>query len=204
MAFWWGIGCKYSTSGAENFVSCHLQVRLTSYSSKLMDSLTICSIRFEHFTDQQDSIPKKIPETQTTPAMSDAPVQNIIKQDPENEKIPSYVEIPRQIHQPARFNSVFVTPPKIRPDPDLPFWQAANEHETPIWGWTVVNHANNGIQFFLKDGTFYREVRMNRRTGLDFPEWLPFDPPKRSEENKSWDVVQLARFVSTLVNKEGY
>ncbi|KFA76871.1 hypothetical protein S40288_10082 [Stachybotrys chartarum IBT 40288] len=29
-----------------------------------------------------------------------------------------------------------------------------------IWGWVLVNYANQGIQLFTQNGTFYRKVRL--------------------------------------------
>src|SRR5947207_3224784 len=47
-----------------------------------------------------------------------------------------------------------------------------------IFAWIVINYANSGLQFFLPDGTFYREIRIGGVRGTNSStKWLPFDPP---------------------------
>ncbi|KAK2465641.1 hypothetical protein APHAL10511_002185 [Amanita phalloides] len=61
-------------------------------------------------------------------------------------------------------------------------WRPATEYENPIWGWLVVNYVDNGLQVFLPDGTFYREIRMggNDGTSVGPDSWLPFEAPENS------------------------
>lgn len=113
-----------------------------------------------------------------------------------------FVQIPPQINQLSRLNSVFV-----KPDPDYaklgpPFWKPADEWENPIWGWVVVNYANLGIQLFLRDGTFYREVRKAGPLGSQTePEWLPFSPPTHGDlQAKDPAIRQLQLLVQKLGN----
>ncbi|KAK2459770.1 hypothetical protein APHAL10511_008202 [Amanita phalloides] len=58
-------------------------------------------------------------------------------------------------------------------------WRPVTEYENPIWGWLVVNYVDNGLQVFLPDGTFYREIRMGGPDGtsVGFDNWLPFKAP---------------------------
>lgn len=113
-----------------------------------------------------------------------------------------FVQIPPQINQLSRLNSVFV-----KPDPDYaklgpPFWKPADEWENPIWGWVVVNYANLGIQLFLRDGTFYREVRKAGPLGSQTePEWLPFSPPTQGDLQPNDPAIrQLQLLVQKLGN----
>jgi hypothetical protein len=145
--------------------------------------------------------------------------RNINEKDPKCE----YVQVPPQINQPARLNAVWAMPVEEKkkaappvpppsqvgdpnPEPETPFWRAANDWDQPIWGWVVVNYANFGLQFFLPSGAFYREVRRAGPTGaLASPEWLPFqkpDNPDGADRGGSADggvaARQLARLVETL------
>lgn len=58
-------------------------------------------------------------------------------------------------------------------------WLPVTEYDNPIWGWLVVNYVDNGLQVFLPDGTFYREIRLGGPEGTSsgIRAWLPFDPP---------------------------
>lgn len=107
-----------------------------------------------------------------------------------------FVQIPPQINQLSRLNSVFV-----KPDPDYaklgpPSWKPADEWENPIWGWVVVNYAN------LRDGTFYREVRKAGPLGSQTePEWLPFSPPTHGDLQPNDPAIrQLQLLVQKLGN----
>jgi hypothetical protein len=94
-----------------------------------------------------------------------------------------FVQIPPQINQPARLNSAFMIHDK-RSDTstDYSYWRPVTEWENPIWGWIVLNYVDYGIQIFLPDGTFYREVRIASPTAKvttsTSGKWLPFDAPK--------------------------
>jgi hypothetical protein len=76
-----------------------------------------------------------------------------------------YVQLPPNLNQDARINAAFLTRDEPTPDQPLPPWRPALEWESPIWGWMVVNYVEEGIQFFLPDGTFYREVRLGGVNG---------------------------------------
>lgn len=129
-----------------------------------------------------------------------------------------HIQIAPQINQPARLNSCFVTltaadkpnPNQAPKEKGIAPWRPVDEWENPIWGWVVVNFPNSGVQVFLPDGTFYREVRFGGPHGVQTsPPWLPFEPPKAqaatstdpSDEN-FWKLSQLRRFVDQLANRD--
>lgn len=141
---------------------------------------------------------------------SNPDLPNIVERDDKDEehkKRSEYVQVPWQINQLARLNSSFVIPyawdvkqPKIRPlNDDAPFWRPVNEWENPIWGWVIINYANFGIQLFLPDGTFYREVRFaGPNKSLTSPEWLPFSPPSDPRLDTNPKMLQLKLLVDKL------
>jgi hypothetical protein len=100
-----------------------------------------------------------------------------------------FIQLPPQINQNARLNAEFVTAATIDLQRPLAepvseqakpksYWRPTTEWENPIWGWVVANYADYGIQLFLKDGTFYGEVRIGGSNGaLNSPKWSPFEPP---------------------------
>ena len=100
-----------------------------------------------------------------------------------------FIQLPPSINQPARLNSEFVIK-----DPIGGVWRPANTWENPIWGWVVINFADNGLQFFTQDGTFYREVRVSEGKSNNGEKWLPFEPPK----NDSEDVTQLDSLITEM------
>ncbi|KAL8672154.1 MAG: hypothetical protein Q9168_003377 [Polycauliona sp. 1 TL-2023] len=87
-----------------------------------------------------------------------------------------FINLPPGINQPARLNAEFVN--KVNGA-----WSVCSEWDVspdtnPIWGWIVVNFAEQGLQIFLADGTFYREVRFGGQTGAQTTaKWLPYEPP---------------------------
>ncbi|KAL5324745.1 hypothetical protein ACEPPN_009293 [Leptodophora sp. 'Broadleaf-Isolate-01'] len=84
-----------------------------------------------------------------------------------------FVQVPPLINQPARLNTYFV-----HEDPDnAGLWTRTTEHENPIWGWILINYADNGLQLFLEDGTFYREIRLGPKGANVSPAWLPLHQP---------------------------
>ncbi|KAF3055929.1 hypothetical protein GL218_07121 [Daldinia childiae] len=127
-----------------------------------------------------------------------------------------FLQLPPQINQNARLNANFVQ--RISDDPedekkvigalgalsnDSPgsaTWRPASEWENPIWGWVITNYADYGIQLFLADGTFYREVRFGGPLGtLDAPKWLPFSPDK---DTSTTDTRQLDALVNKLADRD--
>lgn len=111
-----------------------------------------------------------------------------------------YIQLSPRINQDARLNADFVT----RDSTILGGWRPVTEWENPIWGWLVVNYANYGLQFFLADGTFYRELRLGGPQGVDAePKWLPFSPPTAAEASQS-AVVQLDFLIAKMLGDKEF
>lgn len=111
-----------------------------------------------------------------------------------------FSQVPPTVNQPARLNSTFVVHNTDNRD-GYAYWRPVTEWENPIWGWVVLNYVDYGIQIFLQDGTFYREVRL---ASPDAPqhtsksvEWLPFKPP----ENRP-NTDQLDLFIAKLTSPD--
>jgi hypothetical protein len=78
------------------------------------------------------------------------------------------------MNQDSRLNVSYV-----KWDDEHKTWAPVSEYDNPIWGWLVVNYVDNGLQVFLPDGTFYREIRLGGPSGTStgIGEWLPFGAP---------------------------
>jgi hypothetical protein len=117
-----------------------------------------------------------------------------------------FIQLPPQINQNARLNADFVKrtaddPPDDPRVQDPAYWRPTTEWENPIWGWIVINYADYGIQLFLPDGTFYREVRIGGPNGaLENPKWAPISP---DQSTQGADTAQLDALVERL-NKADY
>lgn len=113
-----------------------------------------------------------------------------------------FLQLPPQMNQPARINAKFVR--RIADDPSgssqgPATWRPVTEWESPIWGWVITNYADYGIQFFLPDGTFYREVRVGGPLGsLQSPKWLPFSPDPDAQPTP--DTRELDALISKLAD----
>lgn len=98
-----------------------------------------------------------------------------------------FIQLPPQINQFSRLNSAFVM---HDPAGGGAYWRPVTEWENPIWGWIVINYAEYGIQIFLEDGTFYREVRIGGPDGVTTePSWLPFAPPTEGANTAQLDLL---------------
>ncbi|GME34033.1 hypothetical protein FN846DRAFT_301180 [Neofusicoccum parvum] len=85
-----------------------------------------------------------------------------------------YAQLPPAINQPARLNGAFVDYCATAG------WRPLGEWDVDrfVWGWVVPNYVDNGIQLFLPDGTFFREIRRGGPLqAATAPLWLPFHPP---------------------------
>lgn len=107
-----------------------------------------------------------------------------------------FMQLPPQINQAARLNAVFVKNDQTQGGDA--YWRPVTEWENPIWGWVVINYAEYGIQLFLPDGTFYREVRIGGPGGSNLPPaWLPFEPPPTTPP----EAAQLDLLIKKLADK---
>lgn len=114
-----------------------------------------------------------------------------------------YIQIPPQINQNCRLNAEFVKRNEKNDKERTAHWRPASEWENPIWGWVVTNYADYSLQFFLQNGTFYREVRLGGPKGvLEEPKWVPFIPPASKDENKSPDRIQFDALVERMGDKD--
>jgi hypothetical protein len=113
-----------------------------------------------------------------------------------------FMQIPPQINQPARLNASWV---KLAKNSAGNYWQPVSQWEpNVVWGWIVVNYANFGIQFFLPDGSFYREVRLGGPTNvLVSPLWLP-KAPSNIEDGKADQLQALIDQLSKDSNDNKY
>ncbi|KAI0536512.1 hypothetical protein GGR58DRAFT_528188 [Xylaria digitata] len=123
-----------------------------------------------------------------------------------------FIQLPPQINQNARLNANFVkritdddptSNKEIQPRAlGLATWRPASEWENPIWGWVITNFADYGIQLFLPDGTFYREVRFGGPLGtLVAPKWLPFSPDDENTSAPKPETRQLHALAEKLANR---
>ncbi|KJX99852.1 hypothetical protein TI39_contig350g00002 [Zymoseptoria brevis] len=100
-----------------------------------------------------------------------------------------FVQFTPAINQEARINASFLNP---NTDGPTPSWHETNDdmHESPVFGWLVLNYQDYGLQFFLEDGTFYRQVRVGGPTGTNASsKWLPFDSPSKPSGNAQLDQL---------------
>ena len=129
--------------------------------------------------DKAEAPPQKPGECSTVPNVVDRSRSKTLSKC-------EFIQLPPSINQPARINASFL----IHGDTvgGESYWRPATEWEHPVWGWIVVNYVDNGIQIFLPDGTFYREVRVTDGT-TDDTKWLPFQPPAIQSPNRQLDYL---------------
>jgi hypothetical protein len=109
-----------------------------------------------------------------------------------------YVELTPAINQDARINASFLFRKTVGQQ-QYSDWQEATDYDPMVWGWVIINYADNGLQFFLGDGRFYREIRKGGVEGTNLsPKWLPFDPPTQPEVPGDAGEAQLAQLIEAL------
>jgi hypothetical protein len=75
------------------------------------------------------------------------------------------------------------------------------EWDNPIWGWLVFNYLDNAIQFFLEDGTSYREVRLRHEDQIAKPgKWLPF----KNTDTLTETTKQVHHFIKQIADSPSY
>lgn len=122
---------------------------------------------------------------------------------PDGPNLCQYVQLPPSINQPARLNSTFIDYFAADTVAGTPAgWRPLTEWEDHVWGWVVPNYADSGIQLFLPDGTFFREIRLGGPSGAtESGTWLPFQPPPPTTTQDP-NVYQLQLFADQLADKD--
>ena len=102
------------------------------------------------------------------------------------------------INQPARRNVYFLVHEETTTDQ----WRPVTHWENPIWGWVVINYADQGLQFFTSKGHFFREVRVAQGINAN-TNCQPFPAPNSTELS---DTSQLSHFIDHIIaeQKNGY
>ncbi|KPM41414.1 hypothetical protein AK830_g5113 [Neonectria ditissima] len=122
----------------------------------------------------------------------------VVKEDGKGNQ---YTQMPPSINQPTRLNLDFVDYfPEDGGWRPLTEWDDVDNY---MWGWVLPNYVDNGIQLFLPDGTFFREIRRGgpKRTTKS-NKWLPFEPPP-SDPSSTGNIRQLKKLADAL-GDEGY
>ena len=105
-----------------------------------------------------------------------------------------FLQLTPSINQDTRINASFLNRNDSK---TYPFWHETVDDlpESPLFGWIIVNYQDYGLQFFLADGTFYREIRVGGPSStVTGSKWLPFDPPAA----KNTGNAQLDELISEL------
>jgi hypothetical protein len=117
-----------------------------------------------------------------------------------------FIQLTPSINQDARINASFLIQDTLGKD-KYSAWREATEYESPIWGWLVVNYADNGLQFFLGDGTFYREIRKGGVQGTNVSaKWLPYDAPAEGlapTDAGTYQLDELLKQLSPKIDTDG-
>lgn len=122
-----------------------------------------------------------ISEFYAAQSLDDTNIANTVGLNPPG--LCEFVQLPPHINQLSRLNATFVKRAE-----DKKAWVPQTEWENPIWGWIVINYAEYGIQVFLPDGTFFREIRIGGRTGATTSDkWLPFARPEGTPDTEQLD-----------------
>lgn len=125
---------------------------------------------------------------------------NVVRR-PEERDLCEFVQVPPQLGQPGRLNATFV----VRNEADTgngDYWRPTGPWDSPIWGWVLVNYVDNGLQLFLADGTFYREVRVASPNSPNpvpvSKQWLPLG---YRAPNEGAVTFQMDRLIARFADK---
>lgn len=110
-----------------------------------------------------------------------------------------YIQLPPAINQEARIDASFLMRTTDPTTKAYSRWKEASDYDPMIWGWVIINYADNGLQFFLGDGTFYREIRKGGVEGTNVSaKWLPYDLPEHPDTPRDAGEAQLAQLIDTV------
>jgi hypothetical protein len=70
-----------------------------------------------------------------------------------------YVQLSPAINQEARLNASFVVP-RLNSQSQFEGWRTADEWESPVFAWVIVNFADYSLQFFTGEGIFLVEMAL--------------------------------------------
>ena len=116
-----------------------------------------------------------------------------------------YIQLTPSINQQARINASFLVRDTERETKTFSRWREATDYDPMIWGWVVINYADNGLQFFLGDGRFYREIRKGGVKGTNVSaKWLPYEPPPPGQEPDDAGIAQLSELIDKLHTDQQY
>jgi hypothetical protein len=143
-----------------------------------------------------------VSEYYRTQLLSDGKTPNTIISSTDSNS--QFIQVPPNINQDARLNGVFLTRDAPKTSLTQPPWRPALEWESPIWGWVVVNYIESGVQLFLPNGEFYREVRLGGVSGdTKEPKWKPFDPPPSLAADTDPEFILPIAQLNALLTKLG-
>ncbi|KAF2839439.1 hypothetical protein M501DRAFT_954904 [Patellaria atrata CBS 101060] len=113
-----------------------------------------------------------------------------------------YIQLPPAINQNSRLNASFLVKEiSLTNANEFVGWRTVSDYEQPIWGWIIINYANQGLQFFTSEGSFYVELTLGGPTDtIASAKWLPFDPPTPGTADIS---PQLDQLITTLTGSDG-
>lgn len=113
-------------------------------------------------SEYENLSPSDVPVLQPTVAEAFAPAGD-------NVFVKGSVQLPPTVNQGIRLNADFLLCPA-----NEPYWRPVTEWEDPVCGWMIFNYVEAALQFFLPDGTFYREIRRGSGGSV---RWAPFGAP---------------------------
>ena len=113
-----------------------------------------------------------------------------------------FVQLTPAINQNARINGSFLIQDTIDKESTFSPWREATDYENPIFGWVIINYADNGLQFFRYNGEFYCEIRKGgvASTTASASTYLPFPKPDLLATDAA--TAQLSQFLANLSPKK--
>jgi hypothetical protein len=151
-----------------------------------------------------------ISELYTCQTLPDGKTPNTVFRENNTDGKCEFIQLPPHFNQPARLNAEFLFPDaasgsggegETSKATSEVTWRPTDDWENPIFGWLLVNYADYGLQVFLPDGRFYREIRLGGASGATASEpWLPFGPPMEPPKVDPY----LDAFIAQMQNNKTY